>query len=77
MKIRVSCLPADRLFCAQEWDLNFWTKSPVSATSLGGDKVAATLSDNAAKNPQTQQFELQKEKGQWMITKIDCDMGVQ
>lgn len=72
-----SCVDADRFFCAQDWDMEFWTKAPVSAERLGTDKVNATLSGQEGGVEHTQKFELKKENGKWLITKIECDLGVQ
>ncbi len=72
-----SCLDADRYFCAQDWDIEFWTKAPVSAEGLGTDNVEATMSGSEGGGPREQKFELKKENGKWMITKIECDLGVE
>ncbi|MFN4255256.1 MAG: DUF3828 domain-containing protein [Saprospiraceae bacterium] len=63
----------DRLFCAQDWDLNFWTKSPVSIAPLDSNRVAATMSGTEGGSPKTHDFELVKEGGKWLIAKIACD----
>lgn len=70
-------LDADRFFCAQDWDLNFWTMSPVTAEGLGTDRVKATMSGTEGGSPQERKFELKKENGKWLITKIECDMGIE
>lgn len=69
-------MDADKYFCAQDWDLNFWTKSPVRIKSMGDDKVAATLYGEMGGSPLEQNFELKKESGKWLLTKIECDMGI-
>lgn len=63
----------DRLFCAQDWDLDFWTKSPVSIEPLDSNRVAATMSGTEGGSPKTHDFELVKESGKWLIAKIACD----
>lgn len=72
-----SGMDADKYFCAQDWELEFWTSSPVRIKSLGPDKIAATLYGTQADAPDERNFELKKENGKWVIVKIECDMGVQ
>lgn len=72
-----SCMDADRFFCAQDWDIATWTSAPVTAEGLSTDKVSATLNMNEGEIKQAQKFELKKENGKWLITKIECDLGVQ
>ena len=69
-------MDADKYFCAQDWDLDFWTKSPVRIKSIGDDKVAATLYGEMGGSPLEHSFELKKENGKWLLTKIECDMGI-
>lgn len=70
-------MDANKYFCAQDWDINFWTKSPVRITSIGNDKASATLYGTYGESPKEQNFELKKENGQWLLTKIECDMGIE
>ncbi len=69
-------LDADIYFCAQDWDLNFWTTSPVRINSLANDRAAVTLNGTHGGSPHEQNFELKKENGKWLLTKIECDMGI-
>ncbi|MBK7870374.1 MAG: copper resistance protein NlpE N-terminal domain-containing protein [Saprospiraceae bacterium] len=69
-------MDANKYFCAQDWDLNFWTKSPVRIKSMGADKVAATLYGTMGGSPLEHNFELKKETGKWLLSKIECDMGI-
>ena len=70
-------LDYDRVFCAQDWDLEFWTTAPVMVNNTGDDRVVATLSGNDAGGPQAQQLELKNENGKWRIADILCsDEGV-
>lgn len=68
-----SCLDYDRFFCAQDWDINFWTQAPITAKGLGTQLATAIMSDGEGENLQAQKFDLQKEKGKWLITKIYCE----
>lgn len=72
----LSGMDADKYFCAQDWDINFWTKLPVRIKSIGTDKVAATLFGTEDGMPREQNFELKKENGKWLLSKIECDMGL-
>ncbi|MBK9457992.1 MAG: copper resistance protein NlpE N-terminal domain-containing protein [Sphingobacteriales bacterium] len=69
-------MDGDKYFCAQDWDINFWTKSPIRINSIGNDKASATLYGTHGESPKEQNFELKKENGQWLLTKIECDMGI-
>ncbi|MBX7242232.1 MAG: YbjP/YqhG family protein [Bacteroidia bacterium] len=69
-------MDADKYFCAQDWDINYWTKSPVRIKPINADKVAATLYGIQAEASFEQNFELKKENGKWLISKIECDMGL-
>lgn len=68
-----SCLDYDRFFCAQDWDINFWTQAPVVADGLGTEQATATMSDGDGELAQTQKFDLRKENGKWLIAKIYCE----
>lgn len=72
-----SCLDADRFFCAQDWDLDYWTKAPVRVSRIGTETVVATLFDAEGGGNQEQKLELKKENGKWQITRIFCDLGVE
>lgn len=69
-------MDADKYFCAQDWALDFWTKSPVRIKPIGADKMAATLFGTEDGMPREQNFELKKENGKWLLSKIECDMGL-
>ncbi len=71
-----SCLDADKYFCAQEWEPDFWTTSPVRIKSTGSMKVRATLYGTYFDNPMERNIDLVKENGKWLISHIECDMGV-
>lgn len=65
-------LDYNRFFCAQDWDLEFWTKSPVIVNATGAGRVAATLSGTEAGTPREQPLELKLENGKWLIARIIC-----
>ncbi len=69
-----SCLDADRFFCAQDWDLEFWTKAPIAADGLDTDRSTATMSGTEGESAREQKFELKKENGKWLITRIYCEL---
>ncbi|MCC6726140.1 MAG: DUF3828 domain-containing protein [Saprospiraceae bacterium] len=62
----------DLFFCAQDWDIAFWKTAAVTTEALGTDKVTATMSGQESGGPRTQKFELVKENGKWLISKIIC-----
>lgn len=68
-------MDADRYFCAQDWDINFWTQAPVRIKSIGKNKIAASLYGTQAESPSKPNFELKKENGKWLLAKIECNMG--
>lgn len=68
-------LDYDRFFCAQDFVIDFWKTAPVSAEGLGTDKAKATMSGDEGGSPRTQQFELVKENGKWLIAAVVCDQG--
>ncbi len=65
-------LDYDRFFCAQDWEINYWTTSPVSAVDLGKGRVQATMTGTEGGSPREQKFELKKENGKWLIVRIVC-----
>lgn len=69
-------MDADRFFCAQDWDIQFWTTAPVEVEGLGSDSVKATLSGDEGGGQRDQNFKLKKEGGKWKIIEIECDMGL-
>ncbi|MCF8248201.1 MAG: copper resistance protein NlpE N-terminal domain-containing protein [Saprospiraceae bacterium] len=69
-------MDGNKYFCAQDWDINFWTTSPVRINSLDADKAAVTLYGTEGGSPKEQNMELKKENGKWLLTKIECDMGL-
>jgi hypothetical protein len=70
------CLDADKYFCAQDWELDYWVKSPVRIKLSGQDKMTATLYGTHGGSPMERNFELVKENGKWLLSKIECDMGI-
>lgn len=66
-------LDYDRFFCAQDWDIKFWTTAPVGAEGLGADRVKATMAGDEGGGERESNFELKKENGKWKISKIDCE----
>lgn len=66
-------MDADKYFCAQDWEIDFWTKSPVRIKPLGTDKVAATMYGTEGGGKKEHNFELKKENGKWLLSKIECE----
>lgn len=65
-------LDFDRFFCAQDYDMAFWTAAPVRVEGLGTAKVMAIMAGTEGGSPREQQFEMVKENGKWLIAKIVC-----
>ncbi len=67
-------LDSERLFCAQDWDINYWMTAPVyvEGLGLGAEKAIAKLSGDEGGSPRVQDFEVVKENGKWLISKIIC-----
>lgn len=72
-----SGMDADKYFCAQDYDIAFYTEAPIRIQSLGADKISATMYNTDTEYPMERHFELQKENGKWYISKIECDMGIE
>ncbi len=71
-----SGMDADKIFCAQDWDIDMWTKSPVRIVKTDDTHVKATLYANDANGDFERHFELTKENGKWLLSKVECDMGI-
>jgi hypothetical protein len=70
-------MDADKYYCAQDWETEFWTNSPVRIKMVSPDSVFATLFSRDKNDQLERNFELKKENGKWLLAKIECDMGVQ
>ena len=71
-----SGMDADKMFCAQDWDIDIWTKSPVRIVKTDEVHAKATLFINDANGDFERHFELTKENGKWLLSKVECDMGI-
>jgi hypothetical protein len=71
-----SCMDADKYFCAQDWELSFWTTAPIRFRPTGKNRVLATLYGTSFDSPIERTIALKKENGRWLITTIECDMGL-
>ncbi|MBL7774614.1 MAG: DUF3828 domain-containing protein [Saprospiraceae bacterium] len=67
-----SCMDHDPCFCAQDWELDFWTKSPVSIQRTG-EQAVATLSGTEGGSPREQRINMVLENGKWLIADIRCE----
>jgi hypothetical protein len=65
-------LDFERLFCAQDWDIEQWKTAPIAADGLETDKSVATMSTEEGGSLH-QRFELVKENGKWLISSIICE----
>ncbi|HMW39020.1 MAG: YbjP/YqhG family protein [Saprospiraceae bacterium] len=69
-----SCMDGDPLFCAQEWDIQYWTQSPVKIDYIRNDSVEVSLEGLSFHSPLIRKFILLKEVGGWKIASVRCDM---
>jgi hypothetical protein len=69
----ISGLDYDRFFCAQDYDINFWVSAPIAAEGLGTEQATATMTGDEGGSERSQKFELKKENGKWLISKIVCE----
>lgn len=67
----VTGLDYDRFLCSQEMeDYKLLTTSPVTVKNWGNEKVAVAIE---LKDYATKSFELEKENGHWLISKLICE----
>ena len=72
---QASCFEADRYYCSQdEPDAEFYTKAPISIKSITNNTASASFAGTAEGNPSIS-FELVKEGGNWLVSKIECTVG--
>jgi Protein of unknown function (DUF3828) len=71
-----SGMDADKMFCAQDWDINMWTKLPVRIVKTDDTHIKATLYAKDTNGDFERHFELTKENGKWLLSKVVCDMGI-
>lgn len=69
-------LDYDRFTCSQDIpDWAFWKTAPIAADGLDTDKSMATMSGMESGSERTQEFDMVKENGKWLIAKILCGTG--
>ncbi len=71
-----SGMDADKMLCAQDGDIQMWTKSPVRVVKINDIQAKATLYASDAGGDFERHFELTKENGKWLLSKVECDMGI-
>lgn len=67
-----ACMDEDRFFCAQDWDIPFWTSAPVIIQKTDGNKATVLLSGNEAGSHREQKIDMEKVDNKWLIAKIYC-----
>lgn len=72
-----SGMDVDKILCAQDGDITFWTKSPVRIVNTDGTHAKATLYASDANGDLERSYELKKENGKWLLSKIVCDTGIE
>lgn len=61
----------DWFFCAQDWEIQFWTKAPVTIT-IEGSTAYAEMKGKEGDFPKSHHFELVEENDKWLLSKIEC-----
>ncbi|MBK8954104.1 MAG: DUF3828 domain-containing protein [Saprospiraceae bacterium] len=70
-----SCMDGDHFFCAQEWDMDFWTNSPIVLDVLDSDSAQVRMVGKSFGLELERKFKLVREVGIWKLDFIECDMG--
>ena len=71
-----SGMDVDKILCAQDGDIALWTKSPVRIVKTDDTHAKATLYISDANGEFERSYELTKENGKWLLSKIECDTGI-
>lgn len=69
-------MDADKYFCGQDWDIKYFTESPLKIYSIEGTKASVALIGQGYDGTMERKFELVKNGDKWLIEKIECDMGM-
>ena len=67
-------MDADKYYCAQDWEVESWTTSPVGFEPIDEYKAKATMYLKIGDSEDERHFELVKKNGKWLLSKIECDM---
>lgn len=67
----------DRYYCQQDGDVTEFLKAPVSAKISGDFAMAQLLLDPNGPNGGPRSFEMNKENGKWLISKLGCETGIE
>lgn len=70
-----SCMDADKYFCAQDWEIKNWITGPIKINFNKNDSASITYLILDSLDNQERKIECQKLNGQWLISKIECDLG--
>lgn len=69
-------MDADKYFCGQDWDIKYFTESPLKIYSIEDNKASVALVGKGYDGVMERKFELVKIGDKWLIEKIECDMGM-
>ncbi len=70
-----SGMDADKYFCAQDWEIKNWITGPIKINFNKNDSASITYLILDSLDNQERKIECQKLNGQWLISKIECDLG--
>ena len=65
-------LDFDRVFVGQDRDSKYMITTPLLVEMDGAERAKAVYADTSAAAANNPKFELKKENGKWLISKIDC-----
>jgi len=69
----LSCMDYNRYYCGQDWDEKEFMIAPVKATISGDHASVQLLLDPNGLNGGPRAFEMKKENGKWLLSKIGCE----
>jgi len=67
----------DHYYCQQDGDVTEFLKAPVSAKISGDFATVQLLLDPNGPNGGPRSFEMNKENGKWLISKLGCETGIE
>lgn len=65
-------LDGDKFFCAQDWEVSFWTSAPIKIMELNKHHARVALFGIVFKQPLEREFELKKVGGKWLLSNVKC-----
>ena len=73
----ISGFDVDRAYCQQDGDVTEFLTAPVSAKVSGDYAMVQLMLKTDGPNGGPRSFEMSKENGTWLLSKYDCQTGVE